>query len=79
MTSTDQGEFLMGDRHKATIGRRQLLRTGIIGIVATAASALETGTVAADTETDDEKRKARFQPNAAEVQNFYRVNRYPKR
>jgi hypothetical protein len=69
----------MGDRHKATIGRRQLLRTGMIGIVATAASALETGTVAADTENNDEKRKARFQPNAAEVQNFYRVNRYPKR
>jgi len=79
MTSTDQGEFLMGDRHKATIGRRQLLRTGIIGIVATAASTLETGTVAADTESNAEKRKARFQPNAAEVQNFYRVNRYPKR
>jgi hypothetical protein len=69
----------MGDRHKATIGRRQLLRTGMISIVATAASALETGTVAADTETNHEKRKARFQPNAAEVQNFYRVNRYPKR
>ena len=27
----------MGDRHKGTIGRRQLLRTGFIGIVATAA------------------------------------------
>jgi hypothetical protein len=69
----------MGDRHKATIGRRQLLRTGIIGIVATATGALDSGRVAADTETNDEKRKARFQPNAAEVQNFYRVNRYPKR
>jgi hypothetical protein len=69
----------MHDRHKATIGRRQLLRTGIIGIAATAASALESGTVAADTETNDAKRKARFQPNSAEVQDFYRVNRYPKR
>ena len=69
----------MDDRHKGTIGRRQLLRTGIIGIVATAASALESGTVAADTETTDVKRRARFQANAAEVQNFYRVNRYPKR
>ena len=55
----------MGDRHQATIGRRQLLRTGMLGVVATA--------------TSDEKRKARFQPNAAEVQTFYRVNRYPKR
>jgi hypothetical protein len=69
----------MGDRHKTNIGRRQLLRTGMIGFIATATSALDSGTVAADTETDDEKRKARFQANSAEVQNFYRVNRYPKR
>jgi hypothetical protein len=69
----------MGDRHQATIGRRQLLRTGMLGIVATATSALESGRVAADTETNDEKRKARFQANSAEVQTFYRVNRYPKR
>jgi hypothetical protein len=69
----------MGDRYKATIGRRQLLRTGMIGIVVTATSALESDRVAADTETNDEKRKARFQANSAEVQNFYRVNRYPKR
>jgi hypothetical protein len=69
----------MADRHKATIGRRQLLRAGMLGIVATATSALESGGVAADTETNDEKRRARFQPDAAEVQTFYRVNRYPKR
>jgi hypothetical protein len=69
----------MGDRQQATIGRRQLLRTGMIGIVVTAASALESGHVAADTETNDAKRKARFQADAAEVQTFYRVNRYPKR
>ena len=68
----------MRDRHKGTIGRRQLLRTGIIGIVATAASALESSTVAADTETNDDKRKARYQANSTEVQDFYRVNRYPK-
>ena len=69
----------MADRHKGTTGRRELLRTGVLGFLATATSALESGTVAADTETKDEKRKARFQANAAEVQNFYRVNRYPKR
>jgi hypothetical protein len=63
---------------KATIGRRQLLRAGMSGFFATAASALEPGVAAADTETDSEKRKARFQPNSAEVQTFYRVNRYPK-
>jgi hypothetical protein len=69
----------MADRHKGTIGRRQLLRTGIFGIIATATSARESGAVAADTETNSEKRKARYQANSAEVQNFYRVNRYPKR
>ena len=67
----------MADRHRGTIGRRQLLRTGVLGIIATATSARESGAVAADTETNSEKRKARFQPNSAEVQNFYRVNRYP--
>ena len=69
----------MADRHKGTIGRRQLLRTGIFGIIATATSARESGAVAADTETNSERRKARYQANSAEVQNFYRVNRYPKR
>ena len=35
------------------------------------------GPAAADTESNDEKRKARYQPNSAQVQTFYRVNRYP--
>ena len=69
----------MADRHKGTIGRRQLLRTGVLGIIATTISARESGAVAADTETNSEKRKARYQANSAEVQTFYRVNRYPKR
>jgi predicted component of type VI protein secretion system len=56
-----------------------LLRTGVLGIIATAISARESGTLAADTETNSEKSKARYQENSAEVQNFYRVNRYPKR
>jgi len=67
----------MAERLKATIGRRQLLRTGMLGFIATATGALESGTAAADTR--DEKRRARFHANAAEVQTFYRVNRYPKR
>jgi hypothetical protein len=79
MTPADQGEFPMSERPEAMMGRRQLLRAGMIGFVATAASAVEIGTAAADTETNSEKRKARFQADSAEVQNFYRVNRYPKR
>jgi len=68
----------MSERHKATMERRQLLRAGMIGLIATVTSALESGTVAADTETNDDKRKARYQANSTEVQDFYRVNRYPK-
>jgi len=69
----------MSEPRKVTIGRRQLLRAGMNGFVATAASAVEVDTAAADTETDSEKRKARYQANSPEVQEFYRVNRYPKR
>ena len=68
----------MSERHEVTMERRQLLRTGIIGFIATTTSALEVGTVAAaDTESDDDKRKARYRADSADVQSFYRVNRYP--
>jgi ferric-dicitrate binding protein FerR (iron transport regulator) len=63
------------DRARA-LGRREFLRT--LGAGATAAAAGPLAVEArADTETNDEKRKARYQPNSAEVQTFYRVNRYP--
>jgi hypothetical protein len=32
----------------------------------------------ADSETSDEKRKARYDANSDDVKAFYRVNRYPK-
>ena len=69
----------MSDQREATIGRRQLLRTGMFGFLATATGALEGCTNASAPETKDDKHMARFQVDAAEVQNFYRVNRYPKR
>jgi len=31
----------------------------------------------ADSENNDEKRKTRYNANSAEVQTYYRVNRYP--
>ena len=34
-------------------------------------------TGAADTENNDEKRKARYKANSDHVKTFYRVNRYP--
>jgi hypothetical protein len=32
----------------------------------------------ADSENNDEKRKARYQADSADVKAFYRVNNYPK-
>jgi hypothetical protein len=67
----------MKKERKATLGRREFLRTLGVGTAAVAASGPLAGEACADTETNDEKRKARYQPNSAEVQTFYRVNRYP--
>ncbi len=69
----------MKDTQHLSIGRRHLLRIMTVGAAATTVGVLKTSPVAADSETNAEKRKARFQANSAEVQNFYRVNRYPKR
>jgi len=61
------------------VRRRDVLRAlGLgAGAAAAAASAPLVEPAAAQTETDAEKRKARYQPNSADVQNYYRVNRYP--
>ena len=65
------------ERKPSRPGRRDFLRTIGIGTAAAAASTPFVGPAAADTESNNEKRRARYQPNSAEVQTFYRVNRYP--
>jgi hypothetical protein len=62
---------------KTTVGRREFLRTLGVGTAAVAAGGPLAGEARADTESNDEKRKARYQPNSPHVQAFYRVNRYP--
>jgi hypothetical protein len=60
---------------KITLGRRQLLRA--LGIGAAAAATVPRATEAvADSESNDEKRKARYR-ESDEVKTYYRVNRYP--
>ena len=71
------GASAMNDRLNSTMGRRDLLRVLAVAGVATAASAAPLAPAVADSETYDEKRKARYQANAPEVQTFYRVNSYP--
>jgi hypothetical protein len=67
----------MKKQDKPTVGRRDFLR--VLGAGAGAA-AVSTGPLAgaamADTETNDEKRKARYKETES-VKTFYRVNRYP--
>ena len=70
----------MKRERKTTLGRREFLRT--LGAGATVAAAAAAATpladeARADTESNDEKRKSRYQANSPEVQTFYRVNRYP--
>jgi hypothetical protein len=60
-----------------TVGRRDFLRvmaTGA-GVAAVSAGPLA-GTAAADSENNDEKRKARYK-ETDHVKAYYRVNRYP--
>jgi len=59
------------------LGRREFLRTlGAGAGVAAAASGPLATDARADTESNDEKRKARYR-ETEEVKTFYRVNRYP--
>ena len=63
------------ENKKSGIGRRDLLK--VLGAGAgTAAAAAPITAAHADTENNDEKRKARYK-ETDHVKTFYRVNRYP--
>jgi hypothetical protein len=68
----------MNKQDKATVARRDFLRVLATGAGAAAVSSGPLASAAvADTESNDEKRKARYK-ESDEVKTFYRVNRYPK-
>ena len=69
----------MKEHLKSLIPRRDLFRAAIAGVAAAATSALMPEPAAAEPVDLKEKRRARYQANSAEVQDFYRVNRYPAR
>ena len=63
---------------KEKLGRRDFLRALGAGAGVAAVSAAPMATpAAADSENNDEKRKARYKADSAEVKTYYRVNRYP--
>ena len=69
----------MRNEQKTTVGRRDFLRKvgiGTVGAGATLAPPLLTP-AQADSETDQEKRKARYK-ETEHVKAFYRVNKYPQ-
>ena len=63
---------------KTKLGRRDFLRAlgAGAGVAAVTAAPLASQAVA-DSESNDEKRKARYKADSASVQTYYRVNRYP--
>jgi hypothetical protein len=67
----------MQSERKTKVGRRDFLRAlGAGAGVAVTASGPLAGAATADTETNDEKRKARYK-ETDHIKTFYRVNRYP--
>jgi hypothetical protein len=58
-------------------GRREFLRTLGAGAAVVAASEGLAEEAHADSSGYQDKSKARYQPDSKNVQEFYRVNRYP--
>jgi hypothetical protein len=69
----------MKQRDKTNVARREFLRAlgAGAGVAATTAAPLAT-TAHADSENNNEKRKARYK-ETDHVKAFYRVNRYPSK
>jgi hypothetical protein len=61
---------------KLQVSRRRFFKTLGVGAAAVAVAPVA-GEAAAAGENRDERKKARYQANAPEVQTYYRVNRYP--
>ncbi len=62
---------------KANLARRNFLRALGAGAGVAVAPATLVSEAKADSENNDEKRKARYKADSAEVKTYYRVNRYP--
>ena len=63
----------------AKVRRRDVFRAAAAGATVAASGTQAFEATAAEPTGSTNKRRARYQANAPEVQNFYRVNRYPAR
>ncbi len=69
----------MKERPKTMVRRRDLLGVVLASTGAAVANSVTPDLAAAKSVDLKDKRKARYQPDSAEVRNFYRVNNYPAR
>jgi hypothetical protein len=67
----------MKEQEKQKLGRRDFLRAMGVGAGVAVTAAAPLATEAAASESDADKKKARYKANSADVQTFYKVNRYP--
>ncbi len=66
----------MTTKQKTALGRREFLRVAGLGAATTAIAAPLATEAQADSETNDEKRKARYK-ETDHVKKYYKFNRYP--
>jgi hypothetical protein len=67
----------MKQQDKIKLGRRDFLRAMSAGAGLAVTAAAPLATEAAASESDADKKKARYKADSADVQTFYKVNRYP--
>lgn len=63
---------------KAKLGRRDFLRALGAGAGVAVTPVALVSEAHAGTESNDEKRKPRYNANSSDVKAYYRVNRYPR-
>jgi hypothetical protein len=65
----------MSEHQEALMRRRDVLRAMTVGVAIAAVGQVDKAEALPPNAA--EKRKSRYQANSPEVQDFYRVNRYP--
>jgi nitrous oxide reductase len=72
----NEEELTMQDQDKSKLARRDFLRVIGLGAGVAAAAASLMATEASATESASDAKKTRYNANAPDVKNYYRVNGY---
>jgi hypothetical protein len=67
----------MNDRLNPNVGRREVFRLLALGAGAAVAAATPLMPAQAAEQSKTANGRARYQPGSVDIENFYRVNRYP--